>query len=151
MISVRWKNLSLKNQRFTPSGGKNMGIRKVEFVTKTQFLLYWIPMISIVSTLRISKKNYFLQYFYFSYSDPFNSWLGSINIKILCRLTKYRVYCLIYISYRFPSSWTDFNEFELGRWTTYRRFKYLSVNLHCSIYSHEMDKSPTQDMWLNCL
>ena len=25
-------------QRFTPSGGKNIGIRKSEFVTKTQFL-----------------------------------------------------------------------------------------------------------------
>ena len=27
----------LKYQRFTPSGGKNKGIRKSEFVTKTQF------------------------------------------------------------------------------------------------------------------
>ena len=32
------KNISLKYQRFTPSGGKNKGIRKSEFVTKTQFL-----------------------------------------------------------------------------------------------------------------
>ena len=32
------KNLSLKYQRFTASGGKNIGIRKSEFVTKTQFL-----------------------------------------------------------------------------------------------------------------
>ena len=38
MNSVRWKNLSLKYQRFAPSGGKNIGIRKSEFVTKTQFL-----------------------------------------------------------------------------------------------------------------
>ena len=38
MNSVRWKNLSLKYQRFTPSGGKNIGIRKSECVTKTQFL-----------------------------------------------------------------------------------------------------------------
>ena len=37
MNSVRWKNLSLKYQRFTPSGGKNIGISKSEFVTKTQF------------------------------------------------------------------------------------------------------------------
>ena len=29
------KNPSLKYQRFTPSGGKNIGIRKSEFVTKT--------------------------------------------------------------------------------------------------------------------
>ena len=38
MNSVRWKNLSLKYQRITPSGGKNIGIRKSELVTKTQFL-----------------------------------------------------------------------------------------------------------------
>ena len=29
---------SLKYQRFTPSGGKNIGINKSEFVTKTQFI-----------------------------------------------------------------------------------------------------------------
>jgi len=28
----------LKYQRLTPSGGKNIGIRKSELVTKTQFL-----------------------------------------------------------------------------------------------------------------
>ena len=39
MNVFRQKNLSLKYQRFTPSGGKNIGIRKSEFVTKTQFLL----------------------------------------------------------------------------------------------------------------
>ena len=38
MISVRLKNLNLKYQRFTPSGCKDIGIRKSEFVTKTQFL-----------------------------------------------------------------------------------------------------------------
>ena len=31
-------NISLKYQRFTPSGHKDIGIRKLEFVTKTQFL-----------------------------------------------------------------------------------------------------------------
>ena len=35
MNSVRCKNLSLKYQRFTPSGGKIIGIKKSEFVTKT--------------------------------------------------------------------------------------------------------------------
>ena len=39
MNSVRRKNLSLKYQGFAASGGKNIGIRKLEFVTKTQFLL----------------------------------------------------------------------------------------------------------------
>ena len=38
MNSVRRKNLSLEYQRFTPSGGKNKGFRKSEFVTKAQLL-----------------------------------------------------------------------------------------------------------------
>ena len=36
--SVKSKNLSLKSQRFTPSGCKDKGIRKFEFMAKTQFL-----------------------------------------------------------------------------------------------------------------
>ena len=36
--SVRSNNLSLKYQRFTRSGGEDIGIRKFEFVAKTQFL-----------------------------------------------------------------------------------------------------------------
>ena len=39
MNSVRSNHLSLKYQRFTPSGYKDIGIRKFEFVAKTQFLL----------------------------------------------------------------------------------------------------------------
>ena len=34
----RSNNLSLKYQTFTPSGCKDIGIRKFEFVAKTQFL-----------------------------------------------------------------------------------------------------------------
>ena len=34
----RWNNLSLKCQRFTPSGCKEIGIRNLEFIAKTQFL-----------------------------------------------------------------------------------------------------------------
>ena len=37
--SVTLKNLSLKYQSSTPSGCKDIGIRKFEFVAKTQFLL----------------------------------------------------------------------------------------------------------------
>ena len=37
MNSVRQKNLSLKYKKFTPSGGKNIGIRKSAFVTNAQF------------------------------------------------------------------------------------------------------------------
>ena len=38
MISVRSNHLSLKYQRFTPSGYKDIGIRKFKFAAKTQFL-----------------------------------------------------------------------------------------------------------------
>ena len=43
MNSVRSNNVSLKYQRPTPSGCKDIGIRKFEFVAKTQFLL-WIAL-----------------------------------------------------------------------------------------------------------
>ena len=36
--SVRLINQSLKNQKSTPSGCKDIGIRKFEFVAKTHFL-----------------------------------------------------------------------------------------------------------------
>ena len=35
----RSNSLSLKYQRFTPSGCKDIGIRKFEFVAKTHFIL----------------------------------------------------------------------------------------------------------------
>ena len=38
MTSVRSKNLNLKFPRFKPSGCKDIGIRKFEFVAKTKFL-----------------------------------------------------------------------------------------------------------------
>ena len=38
MSSVRSNNVSLKYQRPTPPGWTDIGIRKSEFVTKTQFL-----------------------------------------------------------------------------------------------------------------
>ena len=34
------KEFKFKMSKFTPSSGKNIGIRKTEFVTKTQFLLF---------------------------------------------------------------------------------------------------------------
>ena len=54
MNSVRRKNISLKYQRFTPSGGKNIEIRKLEFVTKIQFL-------SLVTANRLIDLTRFLQ------------------------------------------------------------------------------------------
>ena len=38
MNSVKSNSLSLKYRRFTPSGCKDIEIRKFEFVAKTQFL-----------------------------------------------------------------------------------------------------------------
>jgi hypothetical protein len=38
MISAELNNLSLKLQRLTPTGCKDIGIRKFWFVAKTQFL-----------------------------------------------------------------------------------------------------------------
>jgi len=38
MNYVRSNNRSLKFQRFTPTGCRDMRIRKIEFVAKTQFL-----------------------------------------------------------------------------------------------------------------
>ena len=38
MTSIRSNNISLKYQRFTTLGSKDRGIRKSEFVAKTQFL-----------------------------------------------------------------------------------------------------------------
>ena len=39
MNSFRSKNLCLKYEKFTPSAGKDIEIRKFEFVAKTQFLI----------------------------------------------------------------------------------------------------------------
>ena len=39
MNSVKSNNLSLKYQRFTTSGSKDIGVSTFEFVAKTQFLL----------------------------------------------------------------------------------------------------------------
>ena len=42
MNSVRSKNVGLKYQRPTPSGCKDIGIRKFEFVAKAQFLFNFL-------------------------------------------------------------------------------------------------------------
>ena len=42
MHSVRSNNLSLNNQRFTPSCCKNIGIRKFELVTRTHFIYFLV-------------------------------------------------------------------------------------------------------------
>jgi len=39
MISAELNNLSLKLQRLTPTGCKDIGIRKLKFVAMTQILL----------------------------------------------------------------------------------------------------------------
>jgi len=40
MIFVRSNNISLKYQRFAKLGSKDIGMRKSEFVAKTQFLIF---------------------------------------------------------------------------------------------------------------
>ena len=40
MTFVRSKNISLKYQRFTTLGSKDIGIRKSKFAAKNQFLYY---------------------------------------------------------------------------------------------------------------
>ena len=42
-ISVRSNNISLKYQRVTTSGFKDIGIRKSEFVAKNQLLCVFLP------------------------------------------------------------------------------------------------------------
>ena len=42
MVSGRSSNLSLKYQRFKQSGCKDIGIRKFEFMAKTQFLYFQV-------------------------------------------------------------------------------------------------------------
>ena len=45
MNAVRLSNLSMKYQRLTLSGCKDIGITKIEFVAKTQFQLILIQLI----------------------------------------------------------------------------------------------------------
>ena len=46
----------MKYQRFTPSDGKNKGIRKSDFVTKTLFLYSSFLIINFFVILKITKK-----------------------------------------------------------------------------------------------
>ena len=51
-------NLSLKHQRFTLSGCKDIKIRKFDFVAKTQFLNLQLPSLKIhVKNVHNYKKN----------------------------------------------------------------------------------------------
>ena len=54
MSSVRSNNLCLKYQRFTPSGYKEIWIRKLEFVADTQ-----VKELSLCHTLWFSNHNVF--------------------------------------------------------------------------------------------
>ena len=59
MISVITNSLSLKYQKFTHSSFKDIGIRKFEFVTKTQFLcppIIVIVLKTIFGTMKIPSK-----------------------------------------------------------------------------------------------
>ena len=62
MNSYRSTNQSLKYQRFAPSGCKNIGIQRFEFVAKSQFLsqitraFEKCPIDEKYATLRVSKE-----------------------------------------------------------------------------------------------
>jgi len=53
MTFVRSKNISLKHQRFTTLGSKDIGIRKLEFVAKIQFLWYFFEATKITSLVAL--------------------------------------------------------------------------------------------------
>ena len=61
MNSVRSNYLSLKYQSYTPSGCKDIGIRKFESVAKTQFLYYMVNFSQVTFNKRkfgVMKKAY---------------------------------------------------------------------------------------------
>ena len=53
MTSVRSNNISLKYQRFTTLGFKDIGIRKSEFVAKNQLLCAIIKNINIIFSFTV--------------------------------------------------------------------------------------------------
>ena len=63
MNVFRQNNLSLKHQRFTPSGCQDIGIQKFEFVAKTQLL--WM------------KKGMF---FYWTESKPISKFFPGVQM-----------------------------------------------------------------------
>ena len=64
MNSVRWKNLSLIYQRFTPSGRKNIGIRKSEFVTKPwlKFFKFGLKVLKVIPARCLSSLGHKLRF-----------------------------------------------------------------------------------------
>ena len=75
MISVKSINLRLKYQRFTPLGCINIGIRKVEFKSKIQFLsLKFIPNFNPSPFYIFVKINFKI--------NPTNVWLTFISAKL---------------------------------------------------------------------
>ena len=80
MNSVRSNNLSLKYQSFTPSGCKDIGRRKFEFVAKTQILYtytFFVTTVCIVSNINLIRpvkilKLYFENLKLKKYEAPIN-------------------------------------------------------------------------------
>ena len=62
MNAVRSYNVSLKYQRSTSSGCKDIGITKIEFVAKTQFLSNKFLFFFILSTSQKETKVHTLNY-----------------------------------------------------------------------------------------
>ena len=105
MHSVRIINLSLKSQRFSPPGCKNIGIRIFDFAAKTQllwnFFLFkkkegnWIRMQmieEIISRFNMLKKSIFL--IWLSLYIPGGVFCSIVGKSIL-RFYKYLILCTI--------------------------------------------------------
>ena len=81
--SIRSNNLSLKYQRFTPSGCIDIGLRKFDFVVKTQFLY----VERTIFELRLKFKQR-LKFFKFGLRTFNNfAYFGGINTNIIHNLT----------------------------------------------------------------
>ena len=79
MNAVRSYNVSLKYQRSTSSGCKDIGITKIEFVTKTQFLCINVQD-WVVYTNPLFKN--FLKHM-FAFSMIFKEVIGLISSRFL--------------------------------------------------------------------
>ena len=87
MNAVRSNNVSLKYQRPTPSGCKDIGIRKFEFVAKTQFLCAFF--------LNNKNRHYFIfsgqHFFHFNHKSSL-SHVSCYKIFELDRFSRFYVY-----------------------------------------------------------
>ena len=87
MTSVRSNNLSSKYLRFTPSSGKDMGIRKFEFVSKTRLLCrtFYIKIFFLLTHFCCLCISIFIVYYLFVGMIKFLYFLVYLIINLLMR------------------------------------------------------------------